>query len=218
MYKLTLAHTHVYLSSSCLERPPPKPIPQGLVLNKKYVWPTLSEFKIPSWQFGACLHLKDKCHKWKFSCLSGSVQLQRNNRQDSWQNLNSVTLASGIFDPNFILFWLLYNSLTHSELAKYEEIYTNQREQLVRFNTFRWLKICYFLCKFGSKQNNFVFFFHRDCKSTWFDISLSLSASSETNQPPVPPGTDSLFPGSHWLQPKPPGSIVSLLKASSLTP
>lgn len=28
-------HTHVYLSSSCLQRPPPGPIPSGLVLNKK---------------------------------------------------------------------------------------------------------------------------------------------------------------------------------------
>lgn len=44
---------HVYLSSSCLERPPPKPIPWGLVLNKKRLWPTLSEFKIPSWQHEA---------------------------------------------------------------------------------------------------------------------------------------------------------------------
>lgn len=51
-HKDVQAHTgtHVYLSSSCLERPPPKPIPLGVVLNKKRVWLTLSEFKIPSWQ------------------------------------------------------------------------------------------------------------------------------------------------------------------------
>lgn len=46
----THAGTCVYLASSCLVRPPPKPIPRGLVLNKERLWPTPPEFKTPSWQ------------------------------------------------------------------------------------------------------------------------------------------------------------------------
>lgn len=39
----------IYLSSSCLERPH-KASPWGGVLNKYLLWPTMSEFKMPSWQ------------------------------------------------------------------------------------------------------------------------------------------------------------------------
>lgn len=51
--RCTNSHWHASLSFQLMfrERTPPKPIPWGLVLNKKLLWPTLSEFKIPSWQY-----------------------------------------------------------------------------------------------------------------------------------------------------------------------
>lgn len=45
MCKPVLA-TGVYLCWACLEKPPPKPIPLGLVWNKKQLWPARSEFQI----------------------------------------------------------------------------------------------------------------------------------------------------------------------------
>lgn len=99
---------HVYISSSGLERPPPKPIPRAFVLNEKQLWPTLSESKYPlgNESYVVCLGLKNKCYQVKFLCFSIFFQLQQNLRQQVLIQCQSDSV---------ILHWLLHSSSTHSE-------------------------------------------------------------------------------------------------------
>lgn len=94
----------IYLSSSCLERPH-KASPWGGVLNKYLLRPTMSEFKMPSWQKEPWCVLKSEKQK-------PSIQISM------FLHFPETTGKTLYFTLD--INWLLHNSSTQSELKHFE--------------------------------------------------------------------------------------------------